>query len=337
MNIDYPGIKGKDFSTPATLESVYAEFILPIFGINKPVMWQRHVQTDPDNFVHVFAVDEVYYALAFDDYPSGFSVDGEPFVKAMRLENGDKIAHVGTNGQRYIENVTGAFMLFQVLDDVKFEAYINFLEIEYTKLQANWHQHSVVILDVSRDIIQLAETAALNHDKAALYSLQQIIEAFLMVDAHDTSVSLDPLKEYVTILLDAEFGYEVYDEAEKERAQARVYATLAAGTEHTVTALRYAAQHLGQTVTLVTAMYAKKEGDTTSGTSVTLLFDGGIITYPAEHFLDDELKNYFANNPYIAASNIAYHMPEQLQDYRLVAGSVEARWVFRRELEYVSF
>jgi|GEM_PF-6436740 len=70
------------------LGSYYEDFILPDSGVARPIEWVSHVKTGPDNFLHVFNSGDIKYTLAFDDYPSDFSVVGEPCVKTVRLENG---------------------------------------------------------------------------------------------------------------------------------------------------------------------------------------------------------------------------------------------------------
>lgn len=330
MNVTY------DKDPPESLEDFFCEFVLSKFGVKGDVSWQRHVQTDPDSFLHVFLQNGVRYALAFDDYPGGFSVDGEPFVKAVQLENGDKELYVEATS-KYVENVTGGFMLFQIMNEEAFDTHLMYLELEYAKLRKEWQSSARSLVAVARDVLQLAETAAANHDTGSLYAVRNIIDAFCYLNAKDNSIDIETLKEYVDILHDAEFGYEMHDEADKKRVGDEVYKYLSHEAQLNVLSNKYVAQNLGQTVTLVTAMYAKHEGDAVNGTSIAILMDGKEVEYPNEHFLREEIERYFAEHSYLRDVNIAHHMPPQLGDYTLVQGSEEVNVLFRRELPYVAF
>lgn len=328
----------KDYKGGATdLEKYYQDAILVEFGIKQPISWGCHVKTGPDNFLHIFSVGDVKYALAFDDYPSGFSVGQDKSVKSMKLADGEAILHVSARDNKYSENITGAFMLFQVIDTEGFEKLVNYLGAAYEKLQRRWRRESKETVMIARDILQLAETAAQNHDRSALHSLQNIVETFARLDAKDDTVAIELLKEYIDILQDADYGYEYYTLEDKEELQDEIYKLLSRDTQNAITIQKYETGVLGQTVRVVNAMYAKTQNGMTEGISAAIVFDDEKISYPMDHFINDELKKYFAENAYITGKNIEHHMPKTLREYRLVEGSVQVRDVFPRELAYLSY
>ena len=318
------------------LEQYYEKTILPFYRITEGIAWESHTQTGPDNFIHVFAYGESRCVLAYDDYPSGFSVDSDNSVKALRTESGSDILTVNAANSYFEMNVIGSFMLFRVVDDMAFDSLSRYLQIEYKKLQEQWRGTNGTVA-VARDILQLAETASLNHDRSGLYALQNIVGSYITCSISDASIDLELLKKYIDILLDAEWGYEFHDEATRDMVSKEVYQALSREADYQVTAHKYQASHLGEMVTLVSAIYGKEENGTTAGITAVMLFDGDEIHYPLKHFINADLQEYFANSPFITANNIEHHLPETLQDYKLVEGSVEIRKIFRRELAYITF
>lgn len=228
-------------------------------------------------------------------------------------------------------------MLFQVVDPDGFEQLVDYVEASYSKLQRQWRNEQRDIVAIARDVLQLAETASRNHDSSMLYSLQNIVEAFVRLDVDDNTIPIDLLEEYVKILLDAEFAYEFYTPEDKKRVGDEIYKLLSKEVRDTIKIQKYETSTLGQTVRLVSAMYAKVEGNTTKGMSVTIIFEGEKMTYPTDHFANSELRKYFSENSHVNRNNIEHHMPKLLHGYRLVEGSVCVQDVFPRELEYISY
>ena len=318
------------------LEQHYEKVVLPLYGITEGIAWESHAQTGPDNFIHVFAYGEARYVLAYDDYPSGFSVDSDNSVKALRTESGSDILTINAENGYFEMNVIGSFMLFRVVDDMAFDSLSHYLQVEYKKLQEQWRGSNGTVA-VARDILQLAETASLNHDRDGLYALQNIVDSYVTCNVSDASIDLELLKKYIDILLDAEWDYEFHDETTKDMMAKEVYQSLSREANYQIIAHKYQASQLGEMVTLVSAIYGKEENSITAGITAVMLFDGDEIHYPLKHFINADLQEYFANSPFITANNIEYHLPETLQDYKLVEGSVEIRKIFRRELAYITF
>ncbi len=318
------------------LEKYYTNFILPLFNLKGTLKWKRHIQTGPDSFMHTFLIGDIQHVLVFEDYPSGFELNGEKYVHVLHCKNGDELLLVDNPDGKYVENVTGAFMLFQVLDDEEFDVQTNYLELSFKHLRDEWENESKHLVAVTRDILQLAETAAANKDWKSLYSISNLIKAFDTLDAFNNDISFSELKTYVDTLDDTELRYS-FDEKNRKHARDAVYSRLSREAQYQITSSKYTAQNLGTTVTLVTATYAQKTADVTSGVSVVIVIDNGFFTYPMNHFLDPELQDYFRNNPDIDKIYSALSMPYRLSEYTLVEGSVDIQQLFRRELEHISW
>lgn len=318
------------------LEKYYTKFILPLFNIKSAPKWQRHIRTSPDSFMHTFSIEGIRYVLVFEDYPSGFGFNGEKYVHVLHCKNGDKMLLVDNPDGTYIENITGAFMLFQVLDDKAFNLQVDYLELSFKRLCDEWESEPKQLVAVTRDILNLAETAAMNKDGESLHSISNLVKAFDTLNVFNNDISFSELKMYVDTLDDTEMGYS-FDEKIRKHARDAVYSRLSLEAQYRVALSKYTAQNLGTTVTLVTAMYAQKTANVTSGVSVAIVIDNGIFTYPMNHFLDSELQDYFRNNPDIEEVLSAYEMPHHLGEYTLVEGSVDVRQLFRRELKYINW
>lgn len=185
--------------------------------------------------------------------------------------------------------------------------------------------------------MQLAETATKNNDPHALYALRSIVDTLILLDVEDTQVPLETLKTYIERLDDAGDGYHTHTKEELESVAKNVYSLLSKDTRATLAIQTYEAAHPGQTVTLASAMYVRTVNDQTEGISVRFIVKDDAFEYPPEHFINDALQDYFVQNPHINRDNVAPFMPDELQDYRLVEGSVYVRDVFERELEFISY
>ena len=310
---------------------------MPEFGISQQVAWERHIKTDSDNFLHIFTAKGFKYALAFDDYPSGFSVARDSSVKHLKLANGEEILHISASKDRYIESITGSFMLFQVIHTGDFVKLVDYLEASFDKIQIQWLSNSKNTEVIARDLLKLAETASQNHDSRALYSLNNIVESFVGLGAEDNAFPLRLIDTYIKILVDKEFDYEVYSIDEKGQVADEIYNRLSKEIQGTINIQKYEVANLGETVRLVGAMYARVKGNRTEGITATIVFEDGVIKCPITHFINKDMKKYFIENTYINKNNIEHNMPTMLQDYRLVEGSVHVSDVFLRELGFISY
>lgn len=334
--ISYSVTVWQEFSTEE-LESYFVEHILPHYGITQQVQWQSHIKTHPDNFLHVFTVKDTRYALAFDDYPSGFSIDGEKFIHAIKDENGIELLSVSSPDSKYAENITGYFKLFRIINDGEFSNHVSFLINQYEKLLDEWQNDSKHLVSLSRDLLQMAEIASANHDTTTLHSINNFVDTLIHLDAVDNSIDLAKISQYISILIDAEYGYELYSEEQRKQISQDIYSILSREVSSSIKNLEYGIKNLGQTLVLVNAMYARQDGDVTSGITVSLLVDERGVSYPRNHFVNDEIKLYMLRNPHISVKNIEDNMPESLAGHRLVEGSVSTQKIFRRELGYISF
>src|SRR5690606_2467619 len=97
-----------------------------------------------------------------------------------------------------------------IINESSFANLLDYVQASYEQLQRKWHSEPGQLVTVARDILQLAETASKNHDSTALYSIENILNMFIYLDAQDDTVDIDTLREYIQTLLDAEFGYESF-------------------------------------------------------------------------------------------------------------------------------
>jgi|GEM_PF-146884 len=324
---------------PVMIERHYSLFMLPLFGIVDDIHWQQHIKTGPDNFLHCFISMGERYVLAYDDYPSGFSnlVKNES-VEILRTKEGATVVrvHSGERGN-FILNVTGSFMLFRVNNEQGFEEHARREMAEYNAWQNEQVEKDGKIA-VARDILQLAETAALNEDYPSLGALNNLICVLRNAGFRDEAVDIDLLSEYVCMLPEDDSHYSLYSREQVEETRDKIYRSLARSIQNTINARRHEEKYLGEMTTLVSAMYAQKEKDVTRGISAIVLVKDKTFEYPLEdHRLNKLLARHFAENSRISESNIKYNMPKHIDGYDLVAGTVEVRRVFRRELDYITF
>lgn len=326
------------FQSGESREAYYERAVLPLFEIEGDVAWQEIIATGPDDTVALFVHQGVRYGLVFDDYPGGFSdFAGKPFARAMRATDGGSIVSVSAE-EGYIADVTGYFMLFIATDTKLFANHIEEKVLEYERWQSGSELDDCEdLVTVSRDLLKLIEVAALNKDAAGLYAVGNIIDGFIHVGANDNSVSFELLRQYVTVLEDTVDDYEIHSEKELGEIKEQVYRELSYESQRQLAKNEHTVQFLGETATLVSAMYVKREYDMTAGISIVFLVDGDTVTYPNDHFMNDELKRYFKDNRYINDVNIQHHIPDQLGDYSLVQGSESVRRIFRRELDYLNW
>ncbi|MGO3702195.1 MAG: hypothetical protein ACTJG2_03350 [Candidatus Saccharimonadales bacterium] len=313
----------------------------------------QYICITPDSFLWKIASDETVYYLYVEDYieglvsvresvaayaPEGVVLTFLPAKKSVALENSTSDQEASIHQPSGKEHEIATFSRESGYDSVflmKSDEAVNDVISDHAKFKEMAYDYRSV--PIARDVLQLAETASLNHDSAALYSVQQLVGTFQFFNDKDAIVSIDDLKLYIDILLDAEYDYEFHSETERKQVGDALYRQLSRQAQDTITANKHTAKELHQTVVLVTAMYAKREADMTRGTSIALIVSGDSFEYPKNHFLNDELRTYLKENAYISEMNIQYHIPEQLDDYMLVEGSEETRRIFRRELGHISW
>lgn len=189
---------------------------------------------------------------------------------------------------------------------------------------------------IGRDIMVLAETAAMNDDLSGVLAVQHITDTLDVLGRGDEQLDTSALRAYLAILEAEMRGDREKDGAEKKRLADTLYQQLAYETDKKQRATSYEAAHLPKTVTLVTAMYAKREAEVTNGTSIAVIADGDTLAFPMHHFLDDELRAYLHENN-VYENDLEYCLPTRLGDYTLVEGSINKEQIFRREIGYINW
>lgn len=189
---------------------------------------------------------------------------------------------------------------------------------------------------IGRDLLQLAETAARNDDYYGISAVEGVLMQLVdYLSVKDKTLDLEMLAKYVALLQDEVIGHRRKESAKKKQLQAQLYKALANEVNAEIKAQRYAAKNAGDVVTLVTAMYVRKNDDMNEGTTIALVVDNEVVAYPMKHFLDEKLKAFFAKEPLVIHEREAIGLPESLDDYRLMHDTVNVRNVFRRELGYL--
>ena len=122
-----------------TLEELYAQIILPQFGLTKRhILWLEHQVIGPDSDAHEFLCDDEHMILVFDDYPTttvadlqeefayqstieqvSLASDAEGAVEVDRSISGAEDSTTlrfgpGATPFIYVHNVTGYFRLFRL-------------------------------------------------------------------------------------------------------------------------------------------------------------------------------------------------------------------------------
>lgn len=325
----------EDLDVP--IEKYFDTFVLPLYGVNHSGRWLAHYQTDPDSFVHIFTYDNEAYALAYDDYPSEFSISDEDFVEPVKLPNGAYILSVTHPQNKFAINIIGHFILFKILDKNKFDIRISQLVDEYEEWSAEAGFNTKTLISVASDVLYLAENASQNKDAYSLYALSNITDALIFANAQDNNIDLQDLRQYIEYLSNTDPYYKTHDPQDEEELREKIYSSLSASTNEHLQKQRQIAKKLGPPIQLITVMYARHDGKDTEGTSITIVTDGDDIQFPVSHFLNKELRAYLADNLYITARNIDDNFPSELGDFTLVEGSISVRKILRQELAYVSF
>ena len=193
-------------------------------------------------------------------------------------------------------------------------------------------------INVARAIIRIGDAAEKAKDYGLLKSLKEMVDQLTRHNVKDAEVDIQLLLEYVKSLNDCECCRESNGEMSTDDLVNEINRQLARPSQEQVDNSSKSALEFEPTVHLVTANYAKDENGTTSGVSISLVFNkDGSVSTPRDHFLNAELLNYFNDKHQVNYQFIENGLPPKLQDYQLVAGTAEVREILPRELEVIDF
>ena len=193
-------------------------------------------------------------------------------------------------------------------------------------------------INVARAIIRIGDAAEKAKDYGLLKSLEEMVSQLARHNVKDAEVDIQLLLEYVKSLNDCEYCRASNGEMSTADLVDEINRQLARLSQEQVNNSSKLALEFEPTVHLVTANYAKDENGTTSGVSISLVFNkDGSVSTPRDHFLNAELLNYFNDKHQVNYQFIENGLPPKLQDYQLVAGTAEVREILPRELEVINF
>ena len=193
-------------------------------------------------------------------------------------------------------------------------------------------------ITIARAIIRIGDAARNANDYSLLGALHEMVEQLSQHGVNDTDVDMDLLLEYVEAADGCDYCRAGDGKLSFEELTTKISQQLARSGQAQVEASDQSVLKFEPVVHLVTAAYAKNENGTTAGLSIALIVNqDGSVDLPREHFLNAELLDYFDENRPVDWRHAESDLPQRLQSYHLVAGSVEVQEILPRELEVMSF
>lgn len=193
-------------------------------------------------------------------------------------------------------------------------------------------------ITIARAIIRIGDAARNANDYSLLGALHEMVEQLLQNGVKDADVDMDLLSEYVEAADGCDYCRAGDGKPNFEELTTKINQQLARRGQAQVEASDQSVLKFEPVVHLVTAAYAKNENGTTAGLSIALIVNqDGSVDLPREHFLNAELLDYFDENRPVDWRHAESDLPQRLQGYHLVAGSVEVQEILPRELEVMSF
>ena len=193
-------------------------------------------------------------------------------------------------------------------------------------------------ITIARAIIRIGDAARNANDYSLLGALHEMVEQLLQNGVKDADVDMDLLSEYVEAADGCDYCRAGDGKPSFEELTTKINQQLARRGQAQVEASDQSVLKFEPVVHLVTAAYAKNENGTTAGLSIALIVNqDGSVDLPREHFLNAELLDYFDENRPVDWRHAESDLPQRLQGYHLVAGSVEVQEILPRELEAMLF
>ena len=193
-------------------------------------------------------------------------------------------------------------------------------------------------ITVARAIIRIGDAARNANDYSLLGALHEMVGQLSRHGVKDTDVDMDLLLEYVEAADGCDYCRAGDGKPSADELTTKINQQLACRGQAQVEASDQSVLKFEPLVHLVTAAYAKNEDGVTSGLSIALVVNqDGSVDLPRDHFLNAELLDYFDENRPVNWRSAERDLPSRLQDYHLVAGSVEVQEILPRELEAISF
>ena len=193
-------------------------------------------------------------------------------------------------------------------------------------------------ITIARAIIRIGDATRNANDYSLLSALHEMVKQLSQYGIKDTDVDMDLLLEYVEAADGCDYCRAGDGKPSFEELTTKINQQLVRRGQAQVEASDQSVLKFEPLVHLVTAAYAKNEDGMTSGLSIALVVNqDGSVDLPRDHFLNAELLDYFDENHPVNWRSVERDLPQRLQGYHLVAGSVEVQEILPRELEAMSF
>lgn len=187
-----------------------------------------------------------------------------------------------------------------------------------------------------RSLLRLAESA----QKAGDDELVGVaLAAAEILAQNDPPIDMAPVLAYLQALTSrCKHCYMPASEDELARLRSLVMRELARHNISLIEQNDQKALRLPPMVRLVTALYIRQEGDMTEGVSIAFIIDqAGALEFPRKGPLIPELQRYCAEHRVTQDDIVDYWLPEQLADYRLMAGSISVQHILPEELQELNW
>ena len=193
-------------------------------------------------------------------------------------------------------------------------------------------------ITIARAIIRIGDAARNANDYSLLSALHEMVKQLSQYGIKDTDVDMDLLLEYIEAADGCDYCRAGDGKLSFEELTTKINQQLARRGQAQVETSDQSVLKFEPMVHLVTAVYVKNEDGMTSGLSIVLVVNqDGSVDLPRDHFLNAEWLDYFDENRPVDWRHAESDLPQRLQGYHLVAGSVEVQEILPRELEVMSF
>ena len=193
-------------------------------------------------------------------------------------------------------------------------------------------------ITIARAIIRIGDAARNANGYSLLSALPAMVKPLSQYGSKDPDVDMDLLLEYIEAADGCDYCRAGDGKLSFEELTTKINQQLARRGQAQVETSDQSVLKFEPMVHLVTAAYVKNEDGMTSGLSIVLVVNqDGSVDLPRDHFLNAELLDYFDENRPVDWRHAESDLPQRLQGYHLVAGSVEVQEILPRELEVMSF
>lgn len=178
-------------------------------------------------------------------------------------------------------------------------------------------------ITIARAIIRIGDAARNANDYSLLSALHEMVKQLSQYGIKDTDVDMDLLLEYIEAADGCDYCRAGDGKLSFEELTTKINQQLARRGQAQVETSDQSVLKFEPMVHLVTAAYVKNEDGMTSGLSIVLVVNqDGSVDLPRDHFLNAELLDYFDENRPVDWRHAESDLPQRLQGYHLVAGSV---------------